>query len=166
MTLAHGARKAFLRLVVTNQHKYRAKAMHQMWRLAAVPAASRSPSMRCVTRSASGRGSASASTFLGERAAPGDENEGLCAAGASISRCRTDPATADHHDRARHRRRAVPRLPAGAAGDQGARAATGCSSAISAATTTFSTRTSLPPCAPPGVLTRLIARLVARRTRR
>ena len=43
-----------------------------------------------------------------------------------------DPQRADHHDRPRHRRRAVPRLPARAHGDQGARAATGCSSATSA----------------------------------
>ena len=37
------------------------------------------------------------------------------------SACRADPANADHHDRSRHRRRAVPRLSARAHGDQGVR---------------------------------------------
>ena len=49
---------------------------------------------------------------------------------------------ADHHDRAGHRHRAVPRLPARAHGDAARQGATGCSSAISAATAISSTRTS------------------------
>ncbi len=67
--------------------------------------------------------------------------QGLCAEGAAF-RAAGRSGEADHHDRPRHRHRAVPRLPARAAGDQGARAATGCSSATSAAITTSSTRRS------------------------
>ena len=74
------------------------------------------------------------------------QDQGLRAEGAAFRAARGSDE-ADHHDRARHRHCAVPRLPAGAAGDQGARAATGCSSAISAATTTSSTRTNSSRCA-------------------
>ena len=52
-----------------------------------------------------------ASTFLAERIAPGARAQGLCAEGARLRPARRS-ATADHHDRPRHRHRAVPRLPA------------------------------------------------------
>ena len=61
-----------------------------------------------------------ASTFLAERIQPGDEvkvyvqkSPRLCAAAR--------PEDADHHDRAGHRHRAVPRLPARSQGDRRAR---------------------------------------------
>ena len=60
-----------------------------------------------------------ASTFFAERIAPGDAAEGLCAEGPRL-RPAGRPVGADHHDRPRHRHRAVPRLPARTHGDQGA----------------------------------------------
>ena len=67
--------------------------------------------------------------------------QGLRAEGAALRAAgRSDEA--DHHDRPRHRHRAVPRLPAGASWPPRRPAATGCSSATSAAITTSSTRTS------------------------
>ena len=80
-----------------------------------------------------------ASTFLAERATPGDKVK-VYVRRRTISACRRSVG-AYHHGRPRHRHRAVPRLPARAHGDQGAAAATGCSSATSAATAIFSTRT-------------------------
>ena len=77
------------------------------------------------------------------------QDQGLCAEGAAF-RAAGRPGKADHHDRTGHRHRAVPRLPARAAGHRRVRAATGCSSAISAATTISSTKTSSSPCARPG----------------
>ena len=59
-----------------------------------------------------------ASTFLGERVEAERAAESLCAEGARL-RPAGRSASADHHDRPRHRRRAVPRLPARAHGDQG-----------------------------------------------
>ena len=47
------------------------------------------------------------------------QDQGLCAEGAAF-RAAGRSEQADHHDRAGHRHRAVPRLPAGAHGDQGA----------------------------------------------
>ena len=58
-----------------------------------------------------------ASTFLADRIEPGDELQRLCAEGAGL-RAAGRSEHADHHDRARHRHRAVPRLPAGAPRDQ------------------------------------------------
>ena len=101
---------------------------------------SRSPSMRCATTSDSATRLGVASTFLAEPRRAGRPGQGLCAEGARL-RPAGRSADADHHDRPRHRHRAVPRLPARAHGDQGAAAATGCSSATSAATATSSTRT-------------------------
>ena len=60
-----------------------------------------------------------ASTFLAERVAAGRHAPGLCAEGAWL-RPAGRSGDADHHGRPRHRRRAVPRLPARAHGDQGA----------------------------------------------
>ena len=57
------------------------------------------------------------STFLGGRVEVGAARARLCAEGAAFCAAgRSEQA--DHHDRARHRRRAVPRIPAGAARDQ------------------------------------------------
>ena len=95
-----------------------------------------------------------ASTFLAERIAPGDKIK-VYVQKAQHFALPAGSRGADHHDRARHRRRAVPRLPAGAAGDRARRAATGCSSAISAATAISSTKRNLTPCKPAGLLTRL-----------
>ena len=89
------------------------------------------------------RGSASPRRSSPSASTPGAPLQGLCAEGACFRPARRS-GDADHHDRPRHRRRAVPRLPARAHGDQGDRAATGCSSAISAATAISSTRTSSP----------------------
>ena len=61
-----------------------------------------------------------ASTFLAERVEPRRPAQGLCAEGARLRPARRSVG-ADHHDRPRHRHRAVPRLPARAHGDQGAR---------------------------------------------
>ena len=52
-----------------------------------------------------------ASTYLAERIAPGDPAPGLCAEGACL-RPAGRSVRAGHHGRSRHRRRAVPRLPA------------------------------------------------------
>ena len=60
-----------------------------------------------------------ASTFLAERVEPGDTRQGLRPEGARLRPARRS-GDARHHGRPRHRRRAVPRLPAGAQGDQGA----------------------------------------------
>ena len=60
-----------------------------------------------------------ASTFLAERIEPGDPLK-VYVQKAHAFGLPADPSRADHHDRARHRRRAVPRLPARAHGDQGA----------------------------------------------
>ena len=76
-----------------------------------IPAAFRSPSMRCATRSTSARALAFASTFLGGRVAPGDKTQGLRAEGAAF-RAAGGPVETDHHDRPRHRHRAIPCLPA------------------------------------------------------
>ena len=51
---------------------------------------------------------------------PRRPHEGLCAEGACLRPARRSVG-AGHHDRPRHRHRAVPRLPARAHGDQGAR---------------------------------------------
>ena len=61
-----------------------------------------------------------ASTFLDGRIAPGDTLKVYVqkAHGFALPE---DGATPDHHGRSRHRHRAVPRVPAGAAGDQGQR---------------------------------------------
>ena len=60
-----------------------------------------------------------ASTFLADRIEPGATLTRLCAEGACL-RPAGRSERADHHGRPRHRRRAVPRLPARAHGDQGA----------------------------------------------
>ncbi len=52
-----------------------------------------------------------ASCFLGQRVAPGHAAQVLRAEGARLRPARRS-ANADHHGRTRHRRRAVPRLPA------------------------------------------------------
>ena len=52
--------------------------------------------------------------------APGDQAQGLRAEVADFA-LPADPSDADHHDRTGHRHRAVPRLPARAHGDAGAR---------------------------------------------
>ena len=58
-----------------------------------------------------------ASTFLAERIKPGDEVKVYVqkAHGFALPQ---DPEDADHHDRAGHRHRAVPRLPARPQGDR------------------------------------------------
>ena len=61
-----------------------------------------------------------ASTYLADRVEPGARCK-VYVQKAHDLRCPAIP-TADHHDRTRHRHRAVPRLPAGADGDPGARA--------------------------------------------
>ena len=61
-----------------------------------------------------------ASTFLADRVAPGTKVR-VYVQKAQHFGLPADPTRADHHDRARHRRRAVPRLPARAHGHQGAR---------------------------------------------
>ena len=86
----------------------------------AIPAAFRSPSIRCAIRSASARGSAPRPLSL-----PTGSRQTI-AVKVYVQRAQhfglpDDPADAGHHDRARHRRRAVSRLPARAHGDQGAR---------------------------------------------
>ena len=111
----------------------------------AIPAASRSRSMRCATRSTSAPASASPRPSSRPRRAR-RQDQGLCAEGAAF-RAAGRSEQADHHDRAWHRRRAVPRIPAGAAGDQGAGPQLAVISAISAATTISSTRTSSRRCA-------------------
>ena len=78
-----------------------------------------------------------ASTFLAERDQSRRRGEGLCAEGPRL-RAAAGSEHADHHDRAGHRHRAVPRLPARPQGNRRAAAKTGCSSAISAATATSS----------------------------
>ena len=52
-----------------------------------------------------------ASTFLAERINPGDRAQGLCPEGPRLCAA-AGSEDADHHDRTRHRHRAVPRLPA------------------------------------------------------
>ena len=71
------------------------------------------------------------------------QGQGLRAEGAAL-RAAGRSRGADHHDRARHRRRAVPRLPARAHGDQGARPQLAVLRPPAHATTTSSTRTSSP----------------------
>ena len=70
----------------------------------------------------------------------GRRTAGLCAEGARL-RPAGRSERAHHHDRTRHRRRAVPRLSARRARPSRRRAATGCSSAISAATAISSMKT-------------------------
>ena len=60
-----------------------------------------------------------ASTFLADRVEPGDQLR-VYVQKAHAFGLPADPQRADHHGRPRHRRRAVPRLPARAHGDQGA----------------------------------------------
>ena len=84
-----------------------------------------------------------ASTFLGERIAPGDPDQGLCPEGRAFRPARRSVATG-HHGRPRHRHRAVPRLPARAHGDQGARPQLAVLRPPAPATTISSTRTSSP----------------------
>ena len=59
-----------------------------------------------------------ASTFLAGRIEPGERVARLCAEGTAF-RAAGRSEQADHHDRARHRHRAVPRVSAGASRDQG-----------------------------------------------
>ena len=92
------------------------------------------------------------------------QDQGLCAEGAAL-RAAGRSVEADHHDRSGHRHRAVSRLPARAAGDQGARAATGCSSAISASDFDFFYEDELVGDARGRTADAADARLVARRQR-
>ena len=82
-----------------------------------------------------------ASTFLAGRVSPATRSRSTCR--RPRLRAARRSRDADHHGRPRHRHRAVPRLPPRAHGDRRP-AATGCSSATSAATTISSTRTSSP----------------------
>ena len=66
------------------------------------------------------RGVGVASTFFAERIAPGAKIKAYIQKAQHFG-LPADPSIADHHDRPRHRHRAVPRLPARAHGDQGAR---------------------------------------------
>ena len=95
-----------------------------------------------------------ASTFLAGRIEPGAKGARLCAEGTAL-RTTGRSEQADHHDRARHRHRAVPRVSAGAARDQTPLARTGSISVTSAATTISSTRTSSRLCASRAISARL-----------
>ena len=86
----------------------------------AIPAACRSRSMRCATTIGGRTRLGVASTFLADRVAARRPAQGLCAEGARL-RPAGRSGDADHHGRPGHRHRAVPRLPARAHGDQGAR---------------------------------------------
>ena len=70
----------------------------------------RSRSMRSATRSTNACGSASARPFSAAASRPAT-SQGLCAEGAAFRAARGS-GEADHHDRARHRHCAVPRVPA------------------------------------------------------
>ena len=95
-----------------------------------------------------------ASTFLADARRAGHGVKDLRAEGACL-RPAGRSGDADHHDRPGHRRRAVPRLPAGAQGDPAQPAATGCSSVISAPIAISSTRTNSASMKAASVLTRL-----------
>ena len=107
-----------------------------------IPSAWRYASMRCAIPSMAGPGSASPPPFSATACVPATRSRSMSRRRAFRPARRS--VAAGHHDRPRHRHCAVPRLPARAHGGEGARAATGCSSAISATTTTSSMRTSSP----------------------
>ena len=82
------------------------------------------------------------------------QDQGLRAEGPAL-RAAGRSGKADHHDRSRHRRRAVSRLPARAAGDQSARAQLAVLRPSAQAIAISSTRTSFRRCTRPVILTRL-----------
>ena len=88
-----------------------------------------------------------ASTFLADRLEPGARVKAYIqkAHGFALP---ADRRHADHHGRSRHRRRAVPLVPVASQGDEGDRAAPGCSSATSARRPISSIATSSTRCWP------------------